>query len=54
MKSVEKLKPREAPAGCEGFRTRHRADVAFIVTMAGRIVQMQSGFAMLESAYARA
>lgn len=38
---------------CLAFRTRHRADVAFIVTMAGRIIQMQSGFAMLESAYAQ-
>jgi len=38
---------------CAAFRTRHRADVAFIVTMAGRIIQMQSGFAMLESAYAQ-
>jgi len=28
---------------CLAFRTRHRADVAFIVTMAGRIIQMWHG-----------
>ena len=28
---------------CLAFRTRHRADVAFIVTMAGRIIQMSHG-----------
>ena len=30
----------EALPECAAFRTRHRADVAFIVTMAGRIIQM--------------
>ncbi|CAJ1350949.1 unnamed protein product [Effrenium voratum] len=40
-----------APDECKAFRSNHRADVVYVVTMAARIVQMQSGFAMLESAY---
>jgi len=39
------------PAQCGPTRLRHRADNAFMVTMGARIIQMQSGFAMLESAY---
>ena len=35
----------EALPECLAFRTRHRADVAFIVTMAGRIIQMSHGTA---------
>lgn len=41
----------DASAECEAFRGNHRADVTYVVTMAARIIQMQSGFAMLESAY---
>lgn len=41
----------DASAECEAFRGHHRADVTYVVTMAARIIQMQSGFAMLESAY---
>ncbi|CAE7462881.1 unnamed protein product [Symbiodinium pilosum] len=39
------------PAECGLTRLRHRADNAFMVNMGARIIQMQSGFAMLESAY---
>ncbi|CAK8991498.1 unnamed protein product [Durusdinium trenchii] len=41
----------DATAECQAFRGQHRADTIFVVTMAARIIQMQSGFAMLESAY---
>mmetsp|Transcript_65852 Transcript_65852/g.155076 ORF Transcript_65852/g.155076 Transcript_65852/m.155076 type:complete len:596 (-) Transcript_65852:40-1827(-) len=41
----------DAPDECKAQRSLHRADVIFILTCAARIVQMQSGFAMLESAY---
>ncbi|CAE7337143.1 unnamed protein product [Symbiodinium natans] len=40
-----------APDECKIERGQHRADVIFVLTCAARIVQMQSGFAMLESAY---
>eukprot|EP00438_Fugacium_kawagutii_P017263 Skav234061 [mRNA] locus=scaffold619:218904:221833:- [translate_table: standard] len=38
----------DAAGECEAFRGNHRADVTYVVTMAARIIQMQSGFAMLE------
>jgi len=49
---VEQMSAQALPT-CQPFRLRHRADIAFIVTMGARIIQMQSGFAMLESAYAQ-
>mmetsp|Transcript_8431 Transcript_8431/g.18925 ORF Transcript_8431/g.18925 Transcript_8431/m.18925 type:complete len:668 (+) Transcript_8431:195-2198(+) len=36
---------------CKGMRKRHRADTLFLLVMGGRILTMQTGFAMLESAY---
>lgn len=36
-------RPHQELPECLAFRTRHRADVAFIVTMAGRIIQMLLG-----------
>mmetsp|Transcript_34128 Transcript_34128/g.62444 ORF Transcript_34128/g.62444 Transcript_34128/m.62444 type:complete len:626 (+) Transcript_34128:196-2073(+) len=36
---------------CQGMRVRHRADTIFLLVMGGRILTMQTGFAMLESAY---
>lgn len=41
----------DASDECKAERGHHRADVIFVLTCAARIVQMQSGFAMLESAY---
>mmetsp|Transcript_49151 Transcript_49151/g.114956 ORF Transcript_49151/g.114956 Transcript_49151/m.114956 type:complete len:587 (-) Transcript_49151:83-1843(-) len=38
-------------AECVGLRVRHRADTIFLLVMGGRILTMQTGFAMLESAY---
>eukprot|EP00448_Togula_jolla_P042415 CAMPEP_0170569872 /NCGR_PEP_ID=MMETSP0224-20130122/796_1 /TAXON_ID=285029 /ORGANISM="Togula jolla, Strain CCCM 725" /LENGTH=539 /DNA_ID=CAMNT_0010892087 /DNA_START=15 /DNA_END=1634 /DNA_ORIENTATION=- len=38
---------------CQAARIRHRADTAFMLIMGGRIFAMQTGFAMLEAAYAR-
>eukprot|EP00971_Amphidinium_carterae_P083624 1655367-Amphidinium_carterae.1 len=34
---------------CQGMRVRHRADTVFLLVMGGRILTMQTGFAMLES-----
>jgi len=39
--------------GCTDQHVRHRADTVYLLLMAGRIISMQTGFAMLESAYAR-
>mmetsp|Transcript_2929 Transcript_2929/g.6378 ORF Transcript_2929/g.6378 Transcript_2929/m.6378 type:complete len:629 (-) Transcript_2929:195-2081(-) len=36
---------------CSGLRFRHRADTIFLLVMGGRVLTMQTGFAMLESAY---
>jgi len=38
-------------AECAPMRIRHRADTIFLLVMGGRILTMQTGFAMLESAY---
>lgn len=38
---------------CRAERVRHRADTIFLLVMGGRIIAMQTGFAMLEAAYAR-
>lgn len=43
----------ELGAECASARIRHRADTIYILMMAGRILAMQSGFGMLESAYVR-
>lgn len=40
-------------AECQVTRVRHRADEIFLLMMGGRIIAMQSGFGMLESAFAR-
>eukprot|EP00971_Amphidinium_carterae_P298776 5935761-Amphidinium_carterae.1 len=36
---------------CQGMRVRHRADTIFLLVMGGRILTMQTGFALLESAH---
>jgi len=38
---------------CKAERIRHRADTVFLLMMGGRVLAMQTGFAMLEAAYAR-
>lgn len=38
---------------CFVERTRHRADTIYLIVMGGRILAMQSGFAMLEAAFVR-
>mmetsp|Transcript_13485 Transcript_13485/g.23790 ORF Transcript_13485/g.23790 Transcript_13485/m.23790 type:complete len:201 (-) Transcript_13485:308-910(-) len=38
---------------CRAARVRHRADTVFLVMMGGRIMSMQSGFGMVESAFTR-
>jgi hypothetical protein len=43
---VEKMRFNAEPH-CHALGTRHRADTMFIVTMAARIMQMQSGRHML-------
>eukprot|EP00931_Biecheleriopsis_adriatica_P123276 TRINITY_DN98319_c0_g1_i1.p1 TRINITY_DN98319_c0_g1~~TRINITY_DN98319_c0_g1_i1.p1 ORF type:complete len:613 (-),score=91.09 TRINITY_DN98319_c0_g1_i1:41-1879(-) len=40
-------------ATCAPARVRHRADTIYLVVMAGRVIAMQSGFGMLESACSR-
>jgi len=38
---------------CRAERLRHRADTIFLLVMGGRVIAMQTGFAMLEAAYGR-
>mmetsp|Transcript_79106 Transcript_79106/g.218909 ORF Transcript_79106/g.218909 Transcript_79106/m.218909 type:complete len:632 (+) Transcript_79106:107-2002(+) len=38
---------------CLAERQRHRADTIYLIVMAGRIIAMQSGFAMMEAAFVR-
>mmetsp|Transcript_51652 Transcript_51652/g.95611 ORF Transcript_51652/g.95611 Transcript_51652/m.95611 type:complete len:569 (-) Transcript_51652:85-1791(-) len=42
-----------ASAECVNLRIRHRADTIFLLVMGGRVITMQTGFAMLESAFGR-
>lgn len=38
---------------CQGQRVRHRADTIYLLLMGGRVLAMQTGFALLEAAYGR-
>jgi len=41
------------PLQCRAERVRHRADTIYQLTMGGRVIAIQTGFAMLEAAYGR-
>jgi len=38
---------------CSGGRTHHRADTIYLLVMGGRVIAMQTGFALLEAGYGR-
>mmetsp|Transcript_51426 Transcript_51426/g.148397 ORF Transcript_51426/g.148397 Transcript_51426/m.148397 type:complete len:646 (-) Transcript_51426:221-2158(-) len=38
---------------CKAERVRHRTDTVFLLTMGGRVIAMQTGFATMEAAYGR-
>eukprot|EP00403_Amphidinium_massartii_P042346 CAMPEP_0178435874 /NCGR_PEP_ID=MMETSP0689_2-20121128/34152_1 /TAXON_ID=160604 /ORGANISM="Amphidinium massartii, Strain CS-259" /LENGTH=567 /DNA_ID=CAMNT_0020057959 /DNA_START=249 /DNA_END=1949 /DNA_ORIENTATION=- len=49
---VQEMQQSAAPE-CRNLRIRHRADTIFLLVMGGRVITMQTGFAMLESAFGR-